>query len=299
MCIICQKKYDINNSKLVCNYCINLAFIPDTFINLTILYCGGCTSLTTIPYFSSLIQLYCRRCTSLATIPNTLINLTHFDCSGCISLDTIPDTLINLTHFDCSGCISLATIPNTLINLTTFDCSGCINLVTIPDTLINLTQLYCNYCINLTFIPNTFINILTLYCRGCTSLTTILSFASDGDTFISKGKSVGQVYKTNEVAKPQSITLLDCSYCTSLIKIPRKINHVECIGCKWLNHFYNKNYDFNIKKIKIISSWFRKNLKYFIFKRWIKSEEGVKWLYDPNNIGGKVSKLAIMRSMIT
>jgi len=40
----------------------------------------------------------------------------------------------------------------------------------------------------------------------------------------------------------------------------------------------------------MIGFWVKKNLRYWIFKRWIKSEEGVRWLYDPNNIGGKVSK---------
>jgi len=66
-------------------------------------------------------------------------------------------------------------------------------------------------------------------------------------------------------------------------------------SCRWLNHISNKNYESNLQKINIINYWFRKNIKFFIFKRWIKSEEGIKWLYNPYNIGGKVSKKNILQ----
>ena len=51
----------------------------------------------------SLTLLYCNGCTSLTTIPDTLVNLTQLDCTGCTSLTTIPDTLVNLTRLNCIG----------------------------------------------------------------------------------------------------------------------------------------------------------------------------------------------------
>jgi hypothetical protein len=54
-----------------------------TFVNLTIVYCSGCTSLT--------------------TIPDSLVNLGCLLCDGCTSLTVLPDTLVNLKRLDCRG----------------------------------------------------------------------------------------------------------------------------------------------------------------------------------------------------
>jgi len=49
MCIICKKQYNINSIILDCR-CTSLTSIPDTFGNLTTLYCFDCANLVSIPH---------------------------------------------------------------------------------------------------------------------------------------------------------------------------------------------------------------------------------------------------------
>ena len=286
MCIICQKQYSLNISP------------KDKYkINITDEQC------------SKLITLDC--CISVATIPNTLINLTHLYCYKCINLSSIPDTLINLTTLECQD-TNLISIPATLINLIYLYCSGCTSLAIIPDALINITELSCRGCISLAIIPDTFIspkgtrsNLTTLYCHGCTSLIsipyTIISPKGTRSNITTLDCS-SCTSLTNIPNTLINITTLDCSDCTRLIQIPsNNFNYINCVNCKWLHHDANKNCYYNIQKLKIISCWFRRNIRFFIFKRWIKSQEGIKWLYDPANIGanigGKVVKVNINKSI--
>lgn len=53
----------------------------------------------------------------------------------------------------------------------------------------------------------------------------------------------------------------------------------------------------NIKKLIQIQRYVKKNLKHWIFKRWIKSKEGVEWLYHPDNIGGKCVKKQLEKQL--
>ena len=46
----------------------------------------------------------------------------------------------------------------------------------------------------------------------------------------------------------------------------------------------------NIDKIIVLQRFARKNFKYFVFRRWIKSKEFNEWFYHPDNIGGKNAK---------
>ena len=49
-------------------------------------------------------------------------------------------------------------------------------------------------------------------------------------------------------------------------------------------------YENNIDKIIVLQRFARRNFKYFVFKRWIKSKEFNEWFYHPDNIGGKNAK---------
>lgn len=46
----------------------------------------------------------------------------------------------------------------------------------------------------------------------------------------------------------------------------------------------------------ILSRFFRRNFKYFGFRRWIKSKEGVEWLYHPRR-GGKYAQKRLLREL--
>ena len=80
-----------------------------------------------------------------------------------------------------------------------------------------------------------------------------------------------------------------CSYCPLLIY---NVIIFICFGCTWLPQNPNNKILLGLK----LQSWIRKNYRYFIFKRWIKSREGMEFLYDPNNIGGRIEKVKIKKT---
>jgi len=211
----------------------------------------------------------CLICMNL--IDNIDINPTDLTC--CVDITKIPTLVIfsNITELDCNFC-NIIELPANLINLKTLSCTDCTGLTLLPDTFTQLTMLDCERCVNLISLPNTFSNLTYLDCVGCISLTEI------PNTYI-------------------SLVILYCYYCIHLVKVPYNVENISCDN--WLNHHHNYKYNFTIQKIKFLQNWFRRNIRYWIFKRWIKSEEGVKWIYDSSRIGGKVSKLNIMQSIIS
>jgi len=110
MCIICRKEYNVNLTILNCSNCQTLTSIPE-LPNLTILNCSNCKSLTSIPNLPSLTELDCSNCKSLTNVPN-LSNLIRLYCSNCPLLKSVPKSLTSLTHLECFACPLLTTIPN-------------------------------------------------------------------------------------------------------------------------------------------------------------------------------------------
>jgi len=226
----------------------------------------------------------------------TYTRITKLDCSNCINLIEIPDLLINLVELDCSKCIKFTCIPSTLINLRTLTCSKIPNLMELPTTLSNLRYLDCDKT-NIVTIPSTFTKLDTLFCKKCPYIMEISS------TFINLQYLFCD--RTNITKIPKSLTSIKqimCSYCPRLIEIPDN-NFMwlglTITGSPWVNHRDSNSVDLiaNVEKLKILQKWVKRNLRFWIFKRWIKSEEGVKWLYNPDRIGGKISKLDIKQSI--
>ena len=91
MCVICENE--------------NLTGLKD-------LECGGCQSLTTIPYIEGLEGLeglYCYGCPLLTTIPN-IKGLKRLDCFDCPLLTYVPN-IIGLKRLHCFNCPLLIYIP--------------------------------------------------------------------------------------------------------------------------------------------------------------------------------------------
>jgi hypothetical protein len=88
---------------------------------------------------------------------------------------------------------------------------------------------------------------------------------------------------------------LDCCKCSNITSIPN-IATIWCFECPWLNHSQNPDYENNIKKLLLLQRFYKKNFKYFVFKRWIKSKEFKEWFYSPENVGGRKHK-RIMEKM--
>ena len=308
MCIYCENSLNVSEGEDInnfdCSFCTTITEIPINLAlraNLITLNCSYCIGLTKIPnIFTKLKELDCRNC-NIVSIPDTFINLITLNCSFCIGLINLPNTFIspkgtrsNLKELRCIFCTNLIKIPEELNNLVTIDCSYCEGLTKIGN-FAKLQDLRCDYCYNIVELSSKMKNITYLNCIGCYGLTEV------SDIF--KNCYLNFIY-------------LDFTDCRNLIKIPNKfytypdsfLHNLSNIlyspfitgyrlgisGCGWLNHPHNGRYFFNIQKLKVLQRWFRKNIRYWIFKRWIKSEEGVKWLYDPCRLGGRIVKNNIL-----
>jgi hypothetical protein len=81
-----------------------------------------------------------------------------------------------------------------------------------------------------------------------------------------------------------NLTRLNCSNCPLLTTIPNhRYEYLNKTGCPWLDQT-------NIPKLVTLQTFVRKNLKYFRFKHWCKSREGIVWIYDPTHLGGWYAK---------
>jgi uncharacterized paraquat-inducible protein A len=128
MCIICRDEYN----------------------GETTLYCGGCTSLTSLPPLPNVTHLYCNGCTSLTSLPD-MPNVNYLDCGGCTLLTSLPE-MPNVTELYCSGCTSLTSLPN-LPKVTVLYCSWCRILTSLPVMTANST-ISCHHCPWLNVITN-------------------------------------------------------------------------------------------------------------------------------------------------
>jgi len=108
----------------------------------------------------------------------------------------------------------------------------------------------------------------------------ILKFDSSHDNFgakIQHKKTNGQLYNV-KVHKHVFATNSSNTVTTELENVPAQFTNLVTL--------YPGITD---QKIKYLQNFCRRNLKYFRFKRWIKTREFIEWIYSPENIGGKVS----------
>jgi hypothetical protein len=200
----------------------------------------------------------------------------ELNCSNCSLITCIPpshscdDTFINLKRLDCYDCLSLINVSYSLINLNCLNCFNCPLLTSIPNTLVNLIILECSYCPLLTSIPNTLVNLGELNCCYCPLLTNI------------PNTLVNLIY-------------LDCRSSSLITSISNNIKYLECENCPWIDKYVRRD---NIRKLITLQRFVKRNLKYWIFSRWIKSRGGVEWIYHPDNIGGKIAKKRIEKMFI-
>jgi len=61
-----------------------------------------------------------------------------------------------------------------------------------------------------------------------------------------------------------------------------------CSDCPWL--IYNSSFNSNVEKLKCLQRFCRNNLKYWRFRRWIKTREFAEWFYSPKQWGGRSGK---------
>jgi len=292
-CPIASLPDNFSNLKLLdCSGCDNITEISKNYINLTRIYCTDCPKITSIDIYSKLETLNCSYCHNLTNLidSNNTNKLSIICCADCPNLMNIPTTFIALKTLYCASCPKITEISSNFINIRTLCIRDCRNILSIPYNLTNLTELDCSFCENLKCIDidefSNFYSNLTLL--NCSYSRNIIKIPSISTSPINLLKIINNGLEWLD--KKLDINVLIKFY------YPSKFNITDCV---WLNHPDNKDYESNIQKLKILQHWFKKTFKYRIFKRWIKSEDGVKWIYHPDNIGGKLSKYNIMQSIMS
>jgi len=259
----------INMTTLSIFNCAKISVIPSFLTQLKILKCYNCPLISFLPpTLIHLEKLYCND-SELITIPLSYINLKILYCNNC-PITEIPNTFTNLEQLNCSGCKYIYNLPNNLLQLDTLDCYNT-NILEIPSSYIKLEHLDCSECSYIIYIPDTLINLETLIC-SYTNIVTIPYF--------------------------KKLYILDCSYCRLLLKINNKDSLnliIKCIESPWVECKNNDKFVTNINKVRIIQLWIKRNVKFLIFKKWIKNKDGLEWLYNPCNIGGRIVKQSMYK----
>jgi len=198
----------------------------------------------------------------------------------------IDENLNTLTRLNVSNCESLTSekLQEILVqckNLETLDCSFCTYLTSLDlRSNINLTTLSCVYCTSLTSIDlrssegvtsKGCVNLKTLYCYNCESLTSL---------DLRECKNLLESY------------LFNCSILTFLQYNDLKSIYPCFIGSPWISQ--NRNFSSNLQSLIKIQRW----CKRMRLVKYMKSQEFVEWIYNPNNIGGKYCKKSIQKFLI-
>lgn len=58
--------------------------------------------------------------------------------------------------------------------------------------------------------------------------------------------------------------------------------------------FVKEVYDEIVDAQKLLSHFVKRNFRYFVFKHWIKSREGVEWLYHPKRGGKYIQRFMLL-----
>jgi hypothetical protein len=108
-------------------------------------------------------------------------------------------------------------------------------------------------------------------------------------------------YKIQSIIGVPALRILRADNCISLEKIEQKQIMLNpklgncpflAIDCYWFNSDMRKK---NISKLITLQRFCKKNFRYFIFKRWVKSQEFNEWFYAPENVGGIKHKKVMER----
>jgi hypothetical protein len=203
-------------------------------------------------------------------------NTRELDCSGCPRLQTLPENLGKLKELNCNYCPNLRQLSDNLGKLEILYCYNCLLLQNLPECLGNLKYLDCARCPRLQKLPDNLGKLEILWCYSCPLLQSL-----PVDTTL---ECLGNLKELN------------CRNCPLLQKLPENLRYLSCRGCHWLNHSQNPDYNSNIQKLIILQNFVRKYLKYRRFVKYVNSKAFIEWIYDPERIGGRLSKKSLEKT---
>jgi hypothetical protein len=174
-------------------------------------------------------------------------------------------------------------------SLESLDIARVPKLKSITGLPYSMTKIFCYDCPQLEIL------------QGCRSVNDIrlvqisikeLSLDYANKVIVSKCPRLQKIEIRNK-----GLSNLNCSECAILteLKLFEDVLPMifQCKDSPWLN--YNGKYKDSLKKLIILQKFCRKNMKYFIFRNWIKSEKFAKWFYHPENYGGKIHKMKMTK----
>ena len=189
-------------------------------------------------------------------------------------LQEILNQCKNLRELQCSYCSSLTSLElrnNT--NLEKLQCYHCISLTSLNlQENKNLRLLSCFNCISLTSLNlRNNINLIQLWCFSCISLTSL------------------------HLRSNKKLKELRCDSCDSLTSLYLQEKYYSCIyyfNCPWI--VQNKYFTDNLQNLIKLQRWWKR----LLIIKYLKSLEFVEWFYNPNNIGGRLHKLKLLKEFI-
>lgn len=233
---------------------------------------------------------------------------TNKNFDMCIVCDCGPEAgniLKGTKRLDCSNCQLLEKIPP-IEGLKILNFSNCPLLTKIP-LIHGLETLWCGRS-SIVEIPM-ISSLLELTITNCPLLEKIHPSLRPGGSL--KGLKILRIFDCpllTELPIIDGLHTLEICRCRSLIEIPsiylhtyQKKDGIHRLGvwdCPWLKETGYLDYNKNIVSLVTLQKFCRKNLKFFRFKRWLKSHDFVSWFYAPENFGGYKTKLRMEVSML-
>lgn len=166
---------------------------------------------------------------------------------------------------------------------------------------IPLNILTVRYCTQITKIPY-MSDIAGLYIFNCPLLKSINNTSGIQILNIENCNSLTEIPNSSwveqlrifncplitKIPNIQGLKEINVWKCPNLLEIPNipGLTKYWIVDCPFLNNSKNPVFKKNIKKIKKLQNFIRKNKKYWRFKNWVKSKSFMEWFYHPDNFGG-------------
>lgn len=231
--------------------------------------CKYCSNLKIVSgKFPNLMRIHNMPWPNIEVFSGDFGEVERMNCSVMENLQKFSGNFPSLEALDFSDCKFLTEISGNFPKLEKLECGGCTELQILPE-MCNLKYLELRSS-KVQEISGNFPHLEYLCCIDCSMLKKIS----------------GNFPK---------LTRVFCSGCTILLQFSGNfpesmLDNSYYGGCPFLNYPKNYKYSKNIHNLSILQKFVRKYQRYRKFVRYTNSREFIEWIYDPDRIGGRISK---------